>query len=648
MKIHQKHLSTRFKLFINSLVKNCILLLIPLLAIAPYSIYRSIHDNSQAFGKNISLTLEQFNSSFDELLSHADNATSFFSMNPRVTLQLKKSFREPSISLESQRNVMNLSLYFQNLLYTNEYLSNIYIYYKNDNHRIYRPSGSALYAMDADAENALLDAMENAPDQNTWFLLQEKKFSYSDTSAKTLYLLRKLYTPGAASFSGLLILEYDMDHILQELDKLMQYPGQLYYIFDSSSQPVGTNFVSIQKENGLPGIPEASEGTVPMDASNVSPKGVPLTASEISDEIAPEISLLLSSHTSDTLEEASLQRTSALSFNGQKYLWAFSSSQRTDGFQYLCLVPYSQLYQSSMNLARIYILLTCFSMLLAFCFAWLKTNQEYKYLNTILDLLSSPEHASQISLPRSMPAGNPLNYITYNLVHLFLEQDYLKIQASESASKMQLYKLQMLQYQINPHFMHNTLNNIYWESVKLTSSENSYSKMVHDLSSLMRYSLGSPDEDSTLMEEFEYTRIYLDIMKRRFPDKYEVSYRPEEAFLSFPIKRMVLQPLVENAIYHGIQPKATVGTIVIGAKKLQSHIAVYVFDNGEGMSQEKLRQLKEAMNQDLISSVNVGLKNTNFRLKYAYGDSAGIRIKSLERRYTLVYFFIPLSEDADL
>lgn len=600
MKIHQKHLSTRFKLFINSLVKNCILLLIPLLAIAPYSIYRSIHDNSQAFGKNISLTLEQFNSSFDELLSHADNATSFFSMNPRVTLQLKKSFREPSISLESQRNVMNLSLYFQNLLYTNEYLSNIYIYYKNDNHRIYRPSGSALYAMDADAENALLDAMENAPDQNTWFLLQEKKFSYSDTSARSLYLLRKLYTPGAASFSGLLILEYDLDHILQELDKLMQYPGQLYYIFDSSSQPVGTNFDSGQKENGLPGIPEASE-------------------------------------------EASLQRSSALSFNGQKYLWAFSSSQRTDGFQYLCLVPYSQLYQSSMNLARIYILLTCFSMLLAFCFAWLKTNQEYKYLNTILDLLSSPEHASQISLPRSMPAGNPLNYITYNLVHLFLEQDYLKIQASESASKMQLYKLQMLQYQINPHFMHNTLNNIYWESVKLTSSENSCSKMVHDLSSLMRYSLGSPDEDSTLMEEFEYTRIYLDIMKRRFPDKYEVSYRPEEAFLSFPIKRMVLQPLVENAIYHGIQPKATVGTIVIGTKKLQKHIAVYVFDNGAGMSQEKLRQLKEAMNQDLISSVNVGLKNTNFRLKYAYGDAAGIRIKSLEGRYTLVYFFIPLS-----
>lgn len=595
--------STRFSLFINSLFKNCVLLFIPLLLLAPYSIYRSIHDNSLSLEKNISLTLEQFDSTFDSMLSHVDNATSFFSTNPRVRLQLKKAFREPSISLESQKNIANLSLYFQNLIYTNDSLSNIFIYYKEENHRIFKPSSSALYALDAESEDELLAMWDAYPEQNTWFIPYEKELTHSAAPSRSLFILRKLYTPATAFPSGLLIFECNLNRLGKSLDKLIQYSNQTYYIFDYNGSFIYSNDTSSEMQ-----------ALVREKCLNLSP------------------------------EEAENLQT--LKWNGEKYLWRTYSSERTDGFTYIYMVPFRQLYQSSLSLAHTYAFLTGCAILLSLLLAWIKTNREYRYLNTILDLFSHPQHALTYPLPPKLPATNPLNYITYNLVHLFLEQDYLKIQSSDKESKLQLLRLQMLQYQINPHFMHNTLNAIYWKSVQITGSENECSQMVYLLSSLMRYSLSSPDEPTTLQEEFQYIETYVEIMKNRFPDKYDVTYRLDEACAAFPTKRMLLQPLIENAIYHGIKSKPDKGFICVGARKLGRHIAVYVYDNGTGITPDKIAQLKNNLNTEfLYSSDSVGLKNTNFRLTLAYGKESSIRIKSIQNKFTLVYFFLPLDNN---
>lgn len=594
-----KRSSTRFRLFISSLFKNSVLLFIPLLLLAPYSIYRSIHDNSVSLEKNISLTLEQFDSTFDSLLSHVDNASSFFSMNPRVSVRLLKAFREPSISLESQRNVANFSLYFQNLIYTNRDLQNIYIYYKDGNQRILKPSASALYTIAENDENALLDIWTAHAEQNTWFLSYQKELTHASAPSRSLFVFRSLYTPAAASPSGLLMFEWDLNQLGKSLDKLLQYSDQTYYIFDCTGAYIYGN-----------------------------------------DSSSPMQTLIHDKYRQLSLEDA--QNMQTLQWNGETYLWRVCSSERADGFTYVCMVPFRQLYQSSLALARTYALLTAGTILLSFLLAWAKTNREYKYLNTILDLFRYPERAQTYPLPPKQSAANPLNYITYNLVHLFLEQDYLKIQSSERESKLQLLTLQMLQYQINPHFMHNTLNAIYWKSVKMTGSENDCSRMIHLLSSLMRYSLSSPDEATTLQEEFQYIETYVEIMKTRFPDKYSVDYRLEEDCAALPTKRMLLQPLVENAIYHGIQSKPGKGFIYIGARRLRRHIAVYVYDNGIGIAPEQISQIIRNLNQESpCSSDSVGLRNTNLRLTLAYGKEASIRMRSIKGKSTFVYFFLP-------
>lgn len=223
-----------------------------------------------------------------------------------------------------------------------------------------------------------------------------------------------------------------------------------------------------------------------------------------------------------------------------------------------------------------------------------------------------------------------------------MEDDYLKMQASEREYKMQILKMQVLQYQINPHFLHNTLNSIYWETIRMTSSENSCSVMVSDLSSVIRYSLSSPQEDVKIGEEIDYLKTYLEIMKIRYPDKFTAEFRIDPACVIYPIKKMIFQPLVENSIYHGIKEKSGGGTVCIGARFLKNSIMIYVWDNGTGIPPSKLESLQKQLSSEEIPLDHVGLISTNLRLKFAYGKDSILHIKSIEGRFTIIYFRIPL------
>lgn len=594
MKIH-KPASMRFRLFWHSLAKNCVLLLLPLLVLAPYSIVRSVKDNTSALEKNVELALDQFHSTFESIFSHVDNASYFFFSNPRVTLQLNDAFREPKITLDSIKNVTNLSYYFQNLLYTDHYLTNIYVYYKNENHRLYEPIASVIRTMNEEKEQELLRSLEQAPDRDTWAIVPGTS---PESSSESLYILRTLYIPYTASASGVLILECNLSRICKDLDSYMQYEGQVYAICDAGHALIHSSTAS------------------------------------------PELTEAMSEMAAEPGEERSVQHITA---GGERCLAITRRSDRQDGFTFLSMIPYSTVYQSSIRLARVYILLTACAILMALMLAMIKTNSEFRYLNTMIDLFANPERAAEIPSSVHPSERDPLQYITYNLAHLFMEQKYMKMQASQRESKLQLLRMQMLQYQINPHFLHNVLNSIYWEAVSLTGSENKCSTMVYQLSSLMRYSLGAPTDEATVKDEFDYIRTYLELMKNRFPDQYRVEFREDVRCESLPIRRMLLQPLVENSIYHGMKERKEPGTIVVGSRMLRRHAAVYVYDDGLGIPRERLDLLMEQLHsEDSISADHVGLANTSFRLVYAFGEDARVRIKSRENRFTLVYFFLPV------
>lgn len=213
-------------------------------------------------------------------------------------------------------------------------------------------------------------------------------------------------------------------------------------------------------------------------------------------------------------------------------------------------------------------------------------------------------------------------------------------------------ELKALQSQINPHFLFNTLESINWMAQLNNVPE--ISETVSDLSSLMEASIGRDDRLISLAEEILYTDKYISLLKRRFEDRLELVKNIEEAALKIKIPRLLIQPLIENAVYHGIDRCRGKGIIKLNAFMEKERLIIEVMDNGAGISQEELKELNDklAMDNDtyfkLLSkkkSKSIGIENVNRRIKLFYGEEFGLKLQSEEGRYTQVVITVPVKHD---
>ncbi|MCB8925215.1 MAG: histidine kinase [Ardenticatenaceae bacterium] len=217
-----------------------------------------------------------------------------------------------------------------------------------------------------------------------------------------------------------------------------------------------------------------------------------------------------------------------------------------------------------------------------------------------------------------------------------------KIREQENLKKAEL---KVLQAQINPHFLYNTLDTIVWlaESSKTVQ----VIEIVKALSSFFRIALSKGKDWIPLRQEIEHVSSYLTIQRMRYRDILDFRIEVDEALLDCTILKLTLQPLVENALYHGIKTKRNGGTIVIQAKQVgENEVSLVVQDDGVGFTPYKLAQIEELLAQDL-GEVSVdeeggfGLANVNKRIQLYYGRSYGLSIQSHYLGGTQVSITIP-------
>lgn len=209
-------------------------------------------------------------------------------------------------------------------------------------------------------------------------------------------------------------------------------------------------------------------------------------------------------------------------------------------------------------------------------------------------------------------------------------------------------ELKALQSQINPHFLFNTLEAINWLAQLNNVPE--ISSTVSDLSDLMEGSIGRDDRLITIEEEFTYADKYISLQKRRFGDRLELVKNIQPEVNSIKIPRLLIQPLIENAVYHGVERIRGKGVITLNAEKLEDCVLIEVIDNGAGMEYEDLEQLNErlSMNNDTYfkslsgkRNRSIGIENVNRRIKLFYGENYGLKIESEAGRYTKAVVKIP-------
>ncbi len=595
-KHHRYRFAVRTRYFFNSLIKQTVLILLPVLFISIICIRYLTTETLKNASRDTYQELYQLNAKMDANFTAMDNVYIYLLNNSRVNSSLQKSFNEEEQTLDSIRRFENVTGIFSNYIYANSYISDLKIYYYNPYNRVLsmQKRGITLTSLIRDQE--WISRSQNL-DSASFLEGITLPATEAESEQRILRQYRKIYTSlNAKSSVGCIVFDYNLDKMDQYLHSSGLPAGQIILFSDKSG-----NVVYQSDEFDYSGLITSLN----MDADSEG---------NYSDKLI-------------TLNHTTL------------FVSVFRSN-RTDGLNYITVTPVSILLQSARSILKIFAICIIIAILFSALLAYYKTRKDFLHLNSIFDILENPEKALQNPESQKTSFRNPYDAILNNLINLFLRQNYLDVLNKAQESRIQVLELTALQEQINPHFLHNTLNTIYWESIRLTGSENQCSRMITDLSSMMRYSLGDPEQSVTISEELEYLKEFLRIQTIRFHNKFDVVFNIDEAALTYPIRRIILQPIVENAIHHGIKPKSGRGTISIDILKKEERISFRVADDGVGMSEEQLEKLRTRLASKDDYNQHIGLSNVNRRLILCYGQESALQIKSVSGKGTCIYFFI--------
>lgn len=245
-----------------------------------------------------------------------------------------------------------------------------------------------------------------------------------------------------------------------------------------------------------------------------------------------------------------------------------------------------------------------------------------------------------LSVRTTVNAGSDVMLLSESLNTMIDKINQLLEQVKQEQIHLRDAELELLQAQINPHFLYNTLDTIVW--LAEAGDQKKVVSMVGSLSKFFRTSLNQGKDIISIEEELQHVRSYLEIQQIRYQDilEYEIDV-PQELGM-YRIPKITIQPLVENALYHGIKNKRGLGTISITGEKAEDCFYLYVTDNGIGMGEKRLQQIKDRIGQNAPDENEIyGLYNVNERIRLKFGQEYGISIKSVHMEGTQVCIRLP-------
>ncbi|QJD87756.1 sensor histidine kinase [Cohnella herbarum] len=220
--------------------------------------------------------------------------------------------------------------------------------------------------------------------------------------------------------------------------------------------------------------------------------------------------------------------------------------------------------------------------------------------------------------------GRGFNKMMEEINRLFNEVFVLGIREKEA-------ELSALQSQINPHFIYNTLESISMMAIRKNNAE--VSDMVSALGKLLRYTIDKVDRQVPLKEEIRFVQSYVQIQQMRYGERLRVEYEIDEDIVDIPIPKLILQPLVENALYHGIEAEENGGTIWISALRFENELLITVRDDGKGLTETEIEQLNlKIRTQPSYQSwrregqSGLGIPNIAQRIMFIYGERGDLTI----------------------
>ncbi|MFD0693553.1 sensor histidine kinase [Paenibacillus sp. GCM10027628] len=306
-------------------------------------------------------------------------------------------------------------------------------------------------------------------------------------------------------------------------------------------------------------------------------------------------------------------------------------------------IPYNSLYQHARTLTWINTVVACAFLLLSIIAIYVVTirfTMPIKQLIRRITKIESGQLDEPIDINREDEIGilaQRFRMMMHTINDLILREYKLNL-----ANKTN--QLNMLQAQINPHFMNNALQSIGHTALE-SDAPNVYA-LISTLGQMMHYSMDTNQTVVSVMQELDYVKQYLLLQSQRFEDKLQVKYDIDPASLSVQIPKMIVQPIVENFFKHGFNPLAGVGQIHLQTFIDEHRLVLIVRDNGTGIPKERLQLLRSEIahiaNDSIEPLEGIGLKNVMLRLQLYYGDTAELDLSECEPSGLQVQIAIPV------
>ncbi|CAH1192810.1 hypothetical protein PAECIP111891_00445 [Paenibacillus allorhizoplanae] len=323
-----------------------------------------------------------------------------------------------------------------------------------------------------------------------------------------------------------------------------------------------------------------------------------------------------------------------------------TSPSMSTGWNIVGVVPLQEIVEEANSIRQLIIISVMLSIVFAITlhfFVSTRLTRPVRILKNKMQLAASGFLEAKVVLTGTdeiSDLGNSFN-IMIGKIRMLLDQSIKEQQEIKKS------ELRALQAQINPHFLYNTLDSILW--LAQSEKKDQVVQMVMALSKLFRISLSKGKDWITFEKEIEHLQSYLTIQQMRYRDILDYEIAIDSSLHSLLILKMTLQPIVENALYHGLKNKRGKGLIRIIAKiEDEDNFLIVVEDNGKGITEDRLQQLRKDLMEPHTPketgnevSGGFGLHNVHRRIRLYYGEAYGVQVDSIEGEGTIVSIRIP-------
>jgi len=339
------------------------------------------------------------------------------------------------------------------------------------------------------------------------------------------------------------------------------------------------------------------------------------------------------------LHASKMQNTQSfkLSLEGDLFLAAYSPIKNTDWYV-VSTIPFSYLNSESKKIGLYTFAIGIICFFAAIILSIIISESVSIPLNKLIASMNEAKKGNFYPGLKDR-TRDEIAEVSSNFNEMLYEINTLLESIKNKEKQKRVAELNALQAQINPHFLSNTLNTAKW--LASIQRAGNIEELITSLIELLHISMSKDNELISVREEIEYVKNYITIQKYRYYEKFKVRFEIQDEVLDCKILKLILQPLVENSIMHGIKPLDTQGLIIVKVFKQEGNLKITVSDNGAGIPEDVKKSIFSEDKQNRKSKFSgIGLPNINERIKLYFGSKYGIQIVSVP--YVITKFEIVL------